>query len=160
MTCKVVPGGPDLPRIPITSHSRKGADWLIAQINATSMQINVPWMIFMVTSPLFDFEYKQWAPSATKQEASTQWKRMVKAIIADEEFWKYKKDLLSFWKHYLETPLVPNAMSALVIRILSVPVGSADAERAFSTFFHIWDRRRERLSAGHLEGRFFCSLMT
>ena len=99
-------------------------------------------------------------PGATKRQVSTQWKRMVKAIIADAEFWKYKKDLLSFWKHYLETPLVPNAMSALVIRILSVPVGSADAERAFSTFFHIWDRRRERLSAGHLDGRFFCSLMT
>ena len=59
MTPKVVPDGPDLPLIPITSHSRKGAEWLIAQINATSMQINVPWMIFMVTSSLFDFEYKQ-----------------------------------------------------------------------------------------------------
>ena len=55
----------------------------------------------------------------------------------------------------METPLVPNAMSALVIRIVSVPVGSADPERAFSTFFHIRDKRRERLSAGHLEGRFF-----
>ena len=46
-------------------------------------------------------------------------------------------------------------MSALVIRILSVPAGSADAERAFSTFFHIRDKLRERLSAGNLEGRFF-----
>ena len=61
MTHKVVPDGPDLPLIPITSHTRKGAEWLMAQINATSMQINVPWLIFMVTSSLFDFEYKQCA---------------------------------------------------------------------------------------------------
>ena len=59
MTHKVVPDGPDLPLIPITSHTRKGAEWLMAQINANSMQINVPWLIFMVTSSLFDFEYKQ-----------------------------------------------------------------------------------------------------
>ena len=58
-TPKGVPDGPDLPLIPITSHSRKGAEWLISQINTTSMQINVPWLIFMVTSSLFDFEYKQ-----------------------------------------------------------------------------------------------------
>ena len=45
-----------------------------------------------------------------------------------------KKTLLSFWRQYLDTSLVPNAMSDLVIKILSVPVGSADAERAFSTF--------------------------
>ena len=55
----VVPDGPDLPLIPITSHTRKGAEWLMAQINPTSMPINVPWLIFMVTSSLFDFEYKQ-----------------------------------------------------------------------------------------------------
>ena len=91
-------------------------------------------------------------PGATKQEVYSQWKIMVKSIIADDEFCKYKKDLLSFWKHYLETPLVPDAMSAMVVRILSVPVGSADAERAFSTFFHIRDKRRERLTAEHLEG--------
>ena len=59
MTRKVLLDGPDLPLIPITSHTRKGAEWLMAQINATSMQINVPWLIFMVTSSLFDFEYKQ-----------------------------------------------------------------------------------------------------
>ena len=73
-------------------------------------------------------------PGATKQEVYSQWKIMVKAIIADDEFCKYKKDLLNFWKHYLETPLVPDAMSAMVVRILSVPVGSADGERAFSHF--------------------------
>ena len=79
---------------------------------------------------------------ATKQEVVTEWKKMVKAIIADDDFCKHKKNLLSFWRHYLDTSLVPNAMSDLVIKILSVPVGSADAERAFSTFFHIRDKRR------------------
>ena len=59
MTRKVVPDGPDLPLIPITSHTRKGAEWLMAQINATSMHFNVLCLIFMVTSSLFDFEYKQ-----------------------------------------------------------------------------------------------------
>ena len=90
-------------------------------------------------------------PGATKQEVVTQWHRMVKAILADDKFCKYKKDLLSFWKHYLESPLVPNAMSAIVVKILSVPVGSADAERAFSTFFHIRDKRRTGLTTEHLE---------
>ena len=90
-------------------------------------------------------------PGATKQEVVTQWHRMVKAILADGKFCKYKKDLLSFWKHYLESPLVPNAMSAIVVKILSVPVGSADAERAFSTFFHIRDKRRTGLTTEHLE---------
>ena len=88
---------------------------------------------------------------ATKQDVTREWKAMVTAIIADEEFCKYKKNLLSFWKHYLESSLVPNAMSDLVIKILSVPVGSADAERAFSTFFHIRDKRRSRLDPKHLE---------
>ena len=46
---------------------------------------------------------------------------------------------------------MPNEMSALVVRILSVPVGSADAERAFSTFFHIRDKRRSTLRGDHLE---------
>ena len=51
----------------------------------------------------------------------------------------------------MESPLVPNAMSAIVVKILSVPVGSADAERAFSTFFHIRDKHRTGLTTEHLE---------
>ena len=76
---------------------------------------------------------------------------MVKAILADDKFCKYKKDLLSFWKHYLESPLVTNSMLAIVVKILSVPVGSADAERAYSSFFHIRDKHRTGVTTEHLE---------
>ena len=31
------------------------------------------------------------------------------------------------------------------------PIGSADAERGFSTLFHIWSKRRARLTREHLE---------
>ena len=46
---------------------------------------------------------------------------------------------------------MPQSVSDIVRKVLVTPIGSADAERAFSTLFHIRSKRRARLSAEHLE---------
>ena len=43
-------------------------------------------------------------------------------------------------------------MKKLIRRVLAVPIGSADVERAFSILSHIRDQRRSKLIPYHLEG--------
>ena len=43
-------------------------------------------------------------------------------------------------------------MKKLICKVLAVPIGSADVERAFSVLSHIRTQRRSKLTAYHLEG--------
>ena len=43
-------------------------------------------------------------------------------------------------------------MKRLIRKVLAVPIGSADVERAFSVLSHIRTQRRSKLTAYHLEG--------
>ena len=62
-------------------------------------------------------------------------------------------DLAVLWQHYLSTDKIPATMKRLIRHVLSVPVGSADVERAFSILSHIRDQRRSQLTPKHIEGR-------
>ena len=53
---------------------------------------------------------------------------------------------------YLCIDKIPATMKRLIRHVLSVPVGSADVERAFSILSHIRDQRRSRLTPKHIEG--------
>ena len=86
-----------------------------------------------------------------EQNIVASWRKMLFNILEDKNYCKYKQDIIQFWQHYLKTSLVPNSMHFIVIRILAIPVGSADAERAFSYYFHIRSKRRERLTREHIE---------
>ena len=46
-------------------------------------------------------------------------------------------DLAVLWQHYLRTDKIPATMKRLIRHVLSVPVGSADVERAFSILSHV-----------------------
>ena len=50
------------------------------------------------------------------------------------------------------TNLIPERIKKLIRRVLAVPIGSADVERAFSILSHIRDQRRSKLIPYHLEG--------
>ena len=86
-----------------------------------------------------------------EQNIVSSWRKMLFNILEDKNYCKYKHDIITFWQHYLKTSLVPNSMHFIVIRILAIPVGSSDAERAFSYYFHIRSKRRERLTREHIE---------
>ena len=47
---------------------------------------------------------------------------------------------------------MPERMKRLIRKVLAVPIGSADVERAFSVLSHIRTQRRSKLTAYHLEG--------
>ena len=61
------------------------------------------------------------------------------------------KDLLTLWQHHLGTQLVPGRMKKLIRKVLAVPIGSADVERAFSILSHIRNQRRSQLTAYHID---------
>jgi hypothetical protein len=52
-------------------------------------------------------------------------------------------DVFSFWLH--QTNRLPN-LRKLALRVLSIPVSSADAERSFSTYNYILNHRRTNMS--------------
>ena len=61
------------------------------------------------------------------------------------------KDVIVFWEHYLGTNLIPERMKKLIRRVLAVPIGSADVERAFSILSHIRDQRTMGWDRGFYE---------
>jgi hypothetical protein len=67
--------------------------------------------------------------------------------------WCYVKNapIIKFWHDLLEANLVPAPLTPIIRKILSIPIGSADAERSFSTLFHIRTKRRNRLTSEHLQ---------
>lgn len=62
-------------------------------------------------------------------------------------------DPARFWTHFLrcENVLWPDQLRQLIHVVLSVPVGSADAERGFSILKHTRYDRRSRLTPQHLK---------
>ena len=79
---------------------------------------------------------------------------MLGALTNDIDWCKMLRsnDLAVLWQHYLRTDKIPATMKRLIRHVLSVPVGSADVERAFSILSHIRDQRRSRLTPKHIEG--------
>ena len=97
--------------------------------------------------------------ASTKKEVEDElvkndWNTLLEKITNDENYCKLKKskDVIVFWQHYLGTNLMPERMKKLIRKVLAVPIGSADVERAFSVLSHIRTQRRSKLTAYHLEG--------
>ena len=78
---------------------------------------------------------------------------MLRKITTDSKWCKMiaSKDIIVFWEYYLGTNLIPEKMKDVIRRILAIPVGSADVERAFSILTHIRDSRRSQLTAEHIK---------
>ena len=72
----------------------------------------------------------------------------------DGEYCTYEaSSTTAFWQHALSSQdiKIGESLSGLILKILSTPISSADAERAFSILFHIRSTRRSRLSPLNLE---------
>ena len=87
------------------------------------------------------------------QELKSDWRKMLTSLTNDKDWCKMlaSKDLLTLWQHYLGTRLVPERMKKLICKVLAVPIGSADVERAFSILSHIRNQRRSQLTAYHID---------
>ena len=79
---------------------------------------------------------------------------MLGALTNDIDWCKMLRsnDLAVLWQHYLRTDKIPATMKRLIRHVLSVPVGCANVERAFSILSHIRDQRRSQLTPKHIEG--------
>ena len=90
--------------------------------------------------------------SAKKDLVVDEWRRMLTTIMNGNDWCKFKKEeTIFFWKHYLITEVVPPLLKGIVRKVLAIPIGSADAERSFSTLFHIRTKRRSRLKPSTLD---------
>ena len=97
---------------------------------------------------------KKMGVASSKFETTiSQWREMVKQIKASREEWdKYREaDPIHFWYHYMKNEKVPTNVKDMVHRVLSIPIGSSDCERAFSILFHIRSKRRNKLGEDTLE---------
>ena len=81
-------------------------------------------------------------------EYATEWREMVSQMRRNrEEFEKYREsDPIHFWYHFLTKGTVPEKIADMVRQVLSIPIGSADCERAFSILFHIRSKCRSTLA--------------
>jgi hypothetical protein len=83
-----------------------------------------------------------------------EWRELMEFVIKDPEFCRRKEGQTKlFWRHFLN-PKVYNSgnnIAYLIKSVMVTPIGSADAERGFSTLFHIRNKRRARLSRQTLE---------
>ena len=61
--------------------------------------------------------------------------------------------VISFWRFYLiESAELPiPVIRRIILKVLSIPIGSSEAERGFSIMNHIKTKRRSSLSAPYLE---------
>lgn len=83
-----------------------------------------------------------------------EWKELVRNINEDSNFCQLKgTNARDFWGHYLsqDTFVIPPTIRQFVSTIVVIPIGSADAERAFSVMNHIKHKRRSRLTDVILE---------
>ena len=62
-----------------------------------------------------------------------------------------QNDCLKGYPCFLGTNLIPEKLKDLIRNILAIPVGRADAERAFLILTHIRDSWRSQLTAEHIE---------
>ena len=80
-----------------------------------------------------------------KNDAEAGWTVLMAHLYEDPDWCKMKKSTpRTFWAHYLtqrEFAIMP-AIRKVIEVTLSLPIGSADAERAFSIMAHIRNRRR------------------
>ena len=85
-----------------------------------------------------------------------EWKTFLPLVTAHKDFCEMKgSKTVNFWKYYLlqrGSSMIRGNLYKLITRVLTVPLGSADAERGFSILFHIRNSRRSRLTGKHLEG--------
>ena len=87
----------------------------------------------------------------TDSNLANEWELLWKKISNDPDFCNYKMGKARiFWKHYLSLEMGP-LIKKLIQCVLVTPIGSADAERGFSTLFHIRSPRRSTLSSQNLE---------
>ena len=94
-----------------------------------------------------DFDYRN-----KESKFKSEFKEMIYHIRQTRDWTRLREEnIIYFWHHYMQKSLVPQSVSDIVRKVLVTPIGSADAERAFSTLFHIRSKRRARLSAEHLE---------
>ena len=57
-----------------------------------------------------------------------------------------------FWPCVLQQQIdIPGAFKMLIYRVLVIPMSSADAEKGFSIFNHIWFNRQTRLTTKHID---------
>ena len=89
-----------------------------------------------------------------EEELKHSWRDMLGKITYDGDWCKMLKsrDLVVLWQHYLSTDMIPQTMKKLIRRVLAIPIGSADVDRAFSILSHIRDQHRSQLTAYHIEG--------
>lgn len=74
--------------------------------------------------------------------------------MSDHDWCHMKRSQVrNFWAHYLTSPGfdVRPALRRILEVTLSLPIGSADAERAFSIMAHIRNKRRARLNPNSLD---------
>ena len=83
------------------------------------------------------------------QTVAAEWKDIIIAISKQDDFCRYQKsDAIYFWSHYLQVENIPwkENIKTLLMTILVLPIGSADAERGFSIMNHIRTNRRASLA--------------
>jgi hypothetical protein len=90
------------------------------------------------------------------QQIAQHWKILILSICAEKDFCRYQKsEPIPFWSHYLqvEFPVVrwQNDIKKLIMIILVLPIGSADAERGFSIMNHIRTNRRASIKSATLD---------
>ena len=75
-------------------------------------------------------------------------------IVEAPEFCRMRKvPARDFWGHFMSQTAfgIPDDIKQLLGKILVIPMGSADAERAFSVMNHIKHKRRGRMGQVNLE---------
>jgi hypothetical protein len=82
-----------------------------------------------------------------------QWTVLIKSIRADNDFWCLMKESrhINFWSSVIGKFNIEKQLLYLIKTVLILPIGSADAERAFSIMNHIRTKRRSQLSDQNME---------
>ena len=75
-----------------------------------------------------------YASDAELEELRESWRNMVQDIMNAEQWCKFKSgSIIGFWYNSLKNNLVPAPLIPIIRKILSIPIGSADAELSFTT---------------------------
>jgi hypothetical protein len=88
------------------------------------------------------------------QDTINQWRHLLEYVTQHPEFCDRKKGKTKYFWHFFLNPEIYTGgedIAYIVKSVLVTPISSADAERGFSTLFHIRNKRRARLTRSHLE---------
>ena len=88
-----------------------------------------------------------------------EWRAFLPLVTSHKDFCTLKEaKTIYFYKFYLDMKdihsnvnFIGNELRKLVTKVMTIPLSSADAERGFSTLFHIRSSKRSRLTPEHLE---------